>query len=234
MKREKLRVMASALALATILNSCSVTIKKKNSSSTTPSLVTTSLTEDLTNEKAFAILSGNNTVSFYFSPELTSTFTKIEDGLYSLEQGYLPYQIINNETSKIATTTENNQTLISTSNDLEGYIGVKEEYIPLLDLNKLLNDEVLAKNPSLTTELKPYSLEKNTYLIPTGYELYCLDNNLAYPLIETEEGIVYSIPKESLSNYIAVNTLVAKALSNGNLLMTELTNRYYDSKNLVK
>lgn len=242
MKIKNLRIMASALALTSLLNGCSISISRKDSPKESVEASITELKKDMTITEALDVLSGENTISFYFDKDISCPVENI-DNTYKIKAGYLPYQIDKTYPSlgMFGLQKEDDYTIIDPGFDenmvpktMEGYIGIKEEYAPILRLADYLNQAIADRDPNITCNLEKVTREDiigPAYLLPKDCSLIYLGFNCqAYIIEENEKGCIYYINDEDILNYVAVKQKFAKAFNNSQLLINSLQ-RVYEEQN---
>ena len=95
---------------------------------------------------------------------------------------------------------------------LDGYIGVKSEYMDSLRQLNYMKEEISLGNPEYTTNLTKldhHDVITDPYFLANDYELYDLTDmyeNVAFPYVKEEDGTVYGLSDEVASNFVGVNS----------------------------
>ncbi len=235
MKEKKIKVIISALALTTLLNSCSLKdLGKKNNNMDVDATSISDLNCDMSVEDALMILESNQTISFFFNKDLTCPIEiDKESNTYRWKNGYSLYYVDDDVThASIMNITKDNDYILANvdympkqNDETEGVIGVKDEYLYLIKVVNTVLDLVQQRNANLTKEL--VKKENNFYLVPNGYELYSFNKDIeAFLVEETEEGLVYAINDNDILNFVAIVPKINTLIKNGNLLKNCIANIY--------
>lgn len=115
---------------------------------------------------------------------------------------------------------------------LDGYIGVKSEYMDSLRDLDYIKSEISLRNPEYTvnlTKLDHHDVITDPYFLANGYELYDLTDmyeNIAFPYVKEEDGTVYGLSDEYVSNFVGVNSSTYNTIQQLESLEAEIEDAY--------
>ena len=183
------------------------------------------------------------TIAVNFDVAVIPVKTELEDGQigYVIPEGFSLYQVDKNIASpeKLNITIRDKYTVYSYSPSeylvcsLDGYIGVKSEYMNSLRELDYIKTEISLGNPEYTTDLiklDHHDVIINPYFLAEGYELYDLTDiyeNIVFPYVREEEGTVYGLTDEEASFLIGVSNSAYQTIQQLDPLKEEIENIYY-------
>ena len=239
LSNNKLKVIASSLALSVLLNGCSLSINKKDKNNEFKNSYTSQLNNNMSLEDALAFLESSECLSLFYADGLTCPIEKTDkECYYQCKDGYYPYFVENNaqKVGMMGIDTKDGYSVFNVGyhyedgnavpNNLDGAIGLRKDFLYLIEITTTIQSLIKERNSNVTTELK--QIASNYYLLPKNYQLYCLnDNTVAYLAKETEDGLVYIINDADVNNFVAVKNNMMQVLNHGQILIDIVTNAYY-------
>lgn len=118
--------------------------------------------------------------------------------------------------------------------NLDGYIGIKDEYVQDLQTLASLKGEIASRNTDITKDLvklENHDTIINPYFLDAGYELYDVAdkyNNIAFPCVYEDNGTIYGLSPEMAQDFVGIPTDLYQYIENLEALKNYAEEVYYN------